>query len=653
MPIGLAVADTQGGGGYRSCYGSSAFVCLSPWARAVSILVIAVSLGVLCGRVGARVDVTQERLHSLARATRDVIQRIDTARPVYIQAYISPEVPTEHVETRTTLLQLLRDITAMGGERIQLQVVDTEPFTAQARDAEERFGIKARSIRMSDEGEAGGEEIFMGVAFTSGGEEVVLPFIENDALVEYEITRSIGTVSGLKRVSFDFQSMSSQGEWQILTELRKQYDVSQVALDQPLTDKYDCLIVPLPSSLTQPQMDNLLAYLRQGNAGLLFDDPWPEFSRGQLAPDQPKPSPGGRGAMFGGQPPGEPKGDLHRLIDGLGFRWPSDDLVGDQWNPHRKLQYLPRDIVFVGPGSGNRDAFNPADPISSGLQEVAFIIPGRVEARADLATVKFTPLLSASRQSSTLQRSMNVQRSPFGMGASLNPRRFYAPGMDSQIHLAARVEGTLPAGAGAKPEEKPAKVNLVFVADLDCISDMFFSIRGDRDVSKDLNFDNITFVLNCVDALAGDESYIDLRKRRPRQRTLTAVESLSKAHVQKEADDTKKAEDDAKKELEEATKRRDAAVEEIKKRTDVDLSTKQNMVVEVEEEEKRRFEMKEKEINDKKNSAIKKSLTDKREAVRQIRKNIKVLAVILPPIPAVLVALIIFFQRATQPKRAV
>src|SRR5439155_19424328 len=120
-----------------------------------------------------------------------------------------------------------------------------------------------------------------------------------------------------------------------------------------------------------------------------------------------------------------------------------------------------------------------------------------------------------------------------------------------------------------------------------------------------------------------------------------------------EADDTKKAEDDAKKELEEATKRRDAAVEEIKKRTDVDLSTKQNMVVEVEEEEKRRFEMKEKEINDKKNSAIKKSLTDKREAVRQIRKNIKVLAVILPPIPAVLVALIIFFQRATQPKRAV
>ena len=637
-------------------------VWIHSWARVLSLLVIAISLGVLCGRAGARVDVTQERLHSLARATRDVINRIDAARPVYIQAFISPEVPTEYVETRTSLLQLLRNIAAMGGERIQLQVVDTEPFTSQARDAEERFGIKSRPIRMTDEGEAGGEEIFMGVAFTCSGEEVVIPFIEQNSLVEYEVTRSIGTASGLKRRkvgvadtdakvfgSFDFQSMSSQGEWQILTELRKQYEVGRVALDQPITDKYDCLLVPMPSSLTQPQMDNLLHYLRQGNPGLLFDDPWPEFSRGQLAPDAPKPSPGGRGAMFG-QPPSEPKGDLMKLVDGLGLRWPSDDLVGDVWNPHRRLQYLPRDVVFIGPGSGNREAFNPSDPVTAGLQEMAFIIPGHIEPRTDLANIKFTPLLSATKQSSTLRRSTVVQRSPFGMGGGLNPRRVYYPGVDSVMTLAARVEGTFAPAAGAKPEEKPASVKLIYVADLDCISDMFFEIR--REGVKDLSFDNVTFVLNSVDSLVGDASYIDLRKRRPRHRTLTAVENLTKAHVQKEADDTKKAEDDAKKELEEATKRRDAAVEEIKKRTDVDTSTKMNMVAEVEEEEKRRFEMKEKEINDKKNAAIKRSLTDKREAVKQIRKNIKVLAVLLPPIPAVLVALIIFFQRATQPKRS-
>jgi ABC-2 type transport system permease protein len=631
-------------------------------ARAVSIFVLAVSLGALMGRASARIDVTQERLHSLAPATRDVIHRLDSSRPVVVQAFLSPVVPTEYVETRTTLLALLRDMASMSGGTLQLQVVDTEPASVQAREADERFGIKERPIRIVDEGENAGEEIFMGVAFTCAGEEVVIPFIEAGTPIEYELTRSIGTVSGLKRRKvgvastdakmfggFDFQAMSSQGEWRIVAELRKQYDVVQVSVDQPVTDALDCLIVGMPSSLNQPQMDNLLAYLRQGHAALLFDDPWPEFSRGSLAPDAPKAG-GGRGNMFGGPPPGEPKGDLYRFMDGIGLRWPSEAIVGDHWNPHRRLQHLPNEVVFVGPGSGNLESFNPKDPIGAKLQEMAFIFPGHVEPRTDLANIAFTPLLSASLQGATLPRSQVIQRSPFGNGYSLNPRRNYFPG-GKALTLAARVEGTFPPAAHipGTAAEKPAKVKLVFVADLDCISDMFFDLRNSRDFA----FDNVTFVLNSVDSLVGDESYIELRKRRAKLRTLTAVEALDKKHVQKAADDEKKAEDDAKKELDDAKKRLDDAVEEIKKRTDVDLSTKQNMVAEVEEQEKRRYEMKEKEINDKKKMAIKRSETDKREAEKLIRKRIKILAVLLPPIPAILVALIIFVQWIVQPKRTV
>ncbi|HXX92841.1 MAG TPA: Gldg family protein, partial [Planctomycetota bacterium] len=604
------------------------------------------------------------------------LRKLDPARPVVVQAYVSPVVPTEYVETRTTLLGLLRDMASMSGGGVQVQIVDTEPATLQAREADERFGIKEHPIAVREEGESTGDEIFMGVAFTCAGEEVVLPFVEARSPVEYELTRSIGTVSGLKRRKvgiastdakmmggFDFQSMSSQGEWGIVSELRKQYEIVQVALDQPIAekDKPDCLIVGMPSSLTQPQMDNLLAYLRQGNPALLFDDPWPEFSRGQLSPDSPKPGPGGRGNMFGGAPPGEPKGDLYRLMDGIGLRWPSELIVGDHWNHHRQMQELPNEIVFAGPGSGNREAFNPLEPASAKLQEMAFLFPGFIEPRSDLSGISFTPLVSTSLLASSLPRSLVIQRNPFGMGYSLNPRRNYMPG-GKPLALAARVEGTFPAPAPlapvatpgqpppALPEGKAARVKLIFVADLDCISDLFFRLRASRE--RDLDFDNITFVLNCVDGLVGDDSYIELRKRRPKLRTLSAVEELEKKHVQKAADDEKKAEDDAKKELDEAKKRLDDAVEEIKKRTDVDLSTKQNMVVEVEELEKRRFEMKEKEINDKKKAAIKHTETDKKEAVKAIRKNIKVLAVLLPPISAILVALIIFVQRAAQPKRA-
>jgi len=241
------------------------------------------------------------------------------------------------------------------------------------------------------------------------------------------------------------------------------------------------------------------------------------------------------------------------------------------------------------------------------------------------------------------------------MGFQFNNRRIYAPAGQT-FTLAARVEGTIPGappgpGPDGKPmDSKPAKIKLVFVADLDFIHDNFFDIRRQR--YGGLEFDNISFVLNCVDTLAGDESYVELRKRRPKHRTLTRVEEQTQAHVKKEAEETKAAEEAAKKEIEEAKKKLNDTLEELKKRTDMDINTKAQMLRSVEDVENRRLEMKEKEINDKKETEIERSKTQKEQSVKTIRKSIKLMAVIFPPIPAILIAIFILVQRAAGPKRA-
>jgi ABC-2 type transport system permease protein len=626
-------------------------------ARTLSLVVIVAAFGVLAGRAGCRADLTSERLHSLTKYTREVLGKIDAGRPVQIQAFISPEVPPSYVQARKNLLDVLREVDAMGGDRVNLRIVETEDYTAEAREAEQ-FGIKSEKISEFEEGERETDAIFMGVAFTSGTDEVVLPFVHRGLSAEYEVARSIGTVCGVKRKrvgiastdakmfgGFEFQTMQQSPEWLIVAELKKQYEVVNVSLDQPLTDAFDCLLVAMPSSLTQPQMDALAAYMKKGNPTLLFDDPYPSFNPG-LSPDRPKQAPG-RG-MFG-PPPSEPKGDIRKLLDTIGVSWAPDTFVWDTWNPYPPFREYPREVVFLGSASENKSTFNPADPITKGLQEMVLIFPGEVQRRTDLP-LTFTPLLATTRRSGVNHRSQVWERSFFG--ERLNDHRPFRTG-GAELTLAARIEGTLgaPAPQEGQPAEPPGQVKAVFVADLDCISDVFFNIR--RQGMQGLNFDNVTFVLNCVDVLAGDASFVELRKRRPRHRTLEAVEKRTKAFEEQLLSETQKAEDEAKKELDEAQKRFDAKVAEVEKRTDLDNRTKNIMIENLKEVENKRLEAARKEIEDKKEGAIKRARTTRKASVDGIRRGIKIAAVASPTVLGVLICLLVFARQLSVPKRTV
>ena len=75
-----------------------------------------------------------------------------------------------------------------------------------------------------------------------------------------------------------------------------------------------------------------------------------------------------------------------------------------------------------------------------------------------------------------------------------------------------------------------APVNLVVVADVDFASQQFFDIR--RMGAGGLRFDNVTFFLNLMDVLVEDESFIALRSKRVRYRTLETVERQTLAYTE-------------------------------------------------------------------------------------------------------------------------
>jgi ABC-2 type transport system permease protein len=640
--------------------------------RAVAVAIVLVSINAMVSRAGVRMDVTAEGLHSLSDETRRLIADLPEDRPVFVQAYVSAEVPEQFVQTRANLLGLLKEIGAVAGSKVQVLIQETEPFTEVARDARERFGIVSRQVPNIGSAKAGFSDVFMGVAVTCGPEEQVIPFFDRGLPVEYELARSIrvaartdrkkiGVVNTQVRLfgGIDFQTMRNSPPWSIVEELRKQYEVVQLSPTDPITEEVDAIFVALPSSMTQDEMDNVTAYIESGHPALLLVDPLPIVNLG-LAPSE-RPDANRNPFMSQGQPPPQPKGNIQGMLARLGVRWNPAAVIWDGYNPHPDLAHLPEEVVFVGPGNQNPASFNEASSSSRDLQEIVFLYPGFLQEAAG-AGVSFEPLIRSSLLSGQESYFQLVQRSFFGVQLAQGlPHR---PDGSDYI-VAARVvsTGTSPAPApatadpNADPNDGPAAaggeeagsktdVNVIVVADLDFVSEQFFQIR--QAGPANLNFDNVTFVLNAMDNLAGDESFINLRNRRLKHRTLERVEDQTRAYIEQRAAEEQQATEEADKALSEAQARLDEKVAEVRNRTDLDEQTKQIMARNLQEAESRKFEVLEASIKLEKEAKIARSKETMESQILKIQGGIRTAAVLLPPVPVFLLGVAIFFRRRRQ-----
>ena len=596
--------------------------------RTAALVAAVGSLTLLVAQTRIRWDATSEKIHSLSPETVALLHRLDPKQPVFIYAYFSPDVPRTYVDARNNLVGMLREFEAAGGDAVHARIIETVKYSPAAREAEERYNIRAYRIPATEESAGTVNEIFLGLVFSCGSEEFVIPFFDRGLPAEYELMRSIRVVSRAKRKKvgilntpvqlfggFDFQSKRQNQEWSIVAELRKQYEVVQVPPDSAYPADLDVLLAAQPSALTQPQADRLTDYLKSGKPVLLLLDPMPAFNL-ELAPQdiQQQASP------FQTQPPPQsPKANLRPMLEAAGVTWPTNRIAWDDYNPHPQLKSLPKEFVFVAKG------FNQKEAITAGLQEMVLLYPGVLKSRSDFAG-QVIPLLETSGDSGTVRWEDLVQRSLLG-SVAVNQDVKHMPEEGKQV-LAMLVKGP---------------VNAVIAADVDLMGEQFFELR--RRGIENLNFDNVAFLLNAVDQLAGDTSFIALRKRRPRHRTLEAVEARTRTYETQRLEEMRQAEATADARLKEAQARLDKAVKEIEDRKDLDDQSKQVMIANVQAVESRRFQVARTTIEDEKQRQIDISRADMEDSIRGIQNTIKLLAVVLPPIPAFVLFLFVSVRR--------
>ncbi|NQU25747.1 MAG: Gldg family protein [Candidatus Nealsonbacteria bacterium] len=526
--------------------------------------------------------------------------------------------------------------------------------------------------------------------------------------------------------TFNMQTGGAGADWPIIDELKKQYDVVRVNPSQPIpvkvpgekspkegTDKstsekdndaeddgtFDVLLAVQPSAMGPAEMQNFLDAIRAGQPTAIFEDPFPAMVR-VPATSVPRQPPQQMMMMMQRQPP-PPKGDIKALWRMLGVNFSGDDGVPDpsgmpmgmgmgggsqadrivwqNYNPYPRHEWLnaQREFVFVDKGSGSSQPFNRGDEISKPLQQVLFPFPGWIGS-LDAAGMKVDALVRTSDESGYTLLS-TLMRSPYQPRNDGPSRIRTSKEYVLAAHVTGRPKAENPHGANPhdplQPEKDASDINVVLVADVDMLSPQLFSIRQqgpDREIGLDFEFDNVTFVLNVIDALAGEERFLDIRSRRPMHRTLTRIRTATEGARKKNAENREEYEEKCKKEIAKEQAKLDKTKKEFSdsiealqqrvretddpeevKRALAKVMEKQQELSLAVEEGQQRLDDKTKDFENKRDDEIERIETDLKAEILRVQSGNKLCAILLPPILPLLLALIVLIVRRVREQEGV
>ena len=650
--------------------------------RGLALLALAAGVTVIVqNRNWLRADVSSERLSTLSGDTLALLEGLrenDKVKAIKVDAYVSPKVPTEFAPLKINLKSTLEEFRALGGGKIEVELHEIANFGDAAESAESNFGITPQEQRTVVNGVVSNKKIFMGLAVTSGIglEKVVVPFINKGIPIEYELIRSIMTVADQNRKKIGVVNTgvplmnpdgSQRGESQLITELRKQYDVTIVDPSQPIRGGYDALLAIQPSMMDPDSFDHFVDAVRAGTPTAVLEDPFP-FFYGPNTPGAEEPKQSQQMmmmGMFGGGGQQEPKGDINQLWRLLGIKeWTENEVIWQKYTPEQAVRsFQDPQWVFIDESNQSPEPFNDELAISSGLNQLLLLYPGSLAKRADAKT-SFEQVLqtgvgnSGTTTTQVLQRyddrlpgvnrdvpRISTEREGYVLAAQIKG----APPEDESALAAATLDSKVdPADAPENADEKksPTKeMNVIVVADIDWIMDGFFMMRAGGDDSYLPATQNVTLILNIIDSLTGDERFIDIRKRTREHRTLTRIDEATKASRDKAIADEDAFVEDITKQVTAVNKALTEKMQEIESRTDISQGEKEGLAQRVQLIEAKKVNATMRRLADERSSEMEQIEYKRDQEIESVQNWYKSLAILIPPIPPLLLALAVFFRR--------
>lgn len=506
----------------RRTYGATALVALALLFIGVTILITFVLRG-------ARIDLTESKLYSLAPGTEKIVSSLQ--EPVNLYFFFSQEASAQSPQLRAyaqRVRELLEEMTQHSKGKLRLSVVDPKPFSDEEDRAGE-FGLSPVPLT------PGGEPVYFGLAGTNStdGREIIGLFQpDKEEFLEYDVASLIYRLSNAKRATvglisslpvdarFDQMSGQMQPGWASIQQLRELLEVRTVQADgNDIPAEIGVLMVVHPKELSPQAQYAIDQFVMRGGKLIAFMDPQSENDNA--------------GAQMGMPPMGGRSSTLGPLLDAWGVQFDINQIVGDRelglTVSLRQGQEPSQHIAIIGL---NRGSMNPKDVTVSTLDTVNVMTAGALSKKQG-ASIEFEPLI----QSSSNAALMPAAKFAFLPDSDSLLDGFKATG--ERYTIAARIHGKLksafpngkPGAEGAAGQhliESKEAANVILVADTDILADPLWvrtqNVFGQRFAVAWAN--NGDFIANSVDNLAGSADLISVRGRQSFFRPFTKVEEL-------------------------------------------------------------------------------------------------------------------------------
>ncbi len=257
----------------------------------ISVITLIVILGVVAiisqNFMHDRIDLTADKQFTLSKASKNTLAALPDI--VTIKAVISKDLPTQFMQIRTHVVDLLQEFEAQSDGKVTLVFDDPGENDKKRTDA---TSLGIQEVQLQEQSSQGMEikKGFFGIALLYGDKKEVIPVLQNLQSFEYDIivklkkltegTKTLGIVEGQEGSRFVLDLPGPQAQQTrgfddnfptLKEEARKLYEIKKVdAQTGPVPDDVDLLVIAAPQRLSDMEKFHIDQFIMTGKSALFL-----------------------------------------------------------------------------------------------------------------------------------------------------------------------------------------------------------------------------------------------------------------------------------------------------------------------------------------------------------------------------------------------